>query len=75
MLLPYATEEESTGSLKRIQERFEERWELGAVGSYIQAYFTDVMYRGQEWNATQIMRISGNRAFTMPKRNREPEAV
>ncbi len=55
VLLPYATEEESTGSLKRIQERFEERWELGAVGSYIQAYFTDVMYRGQEWNATQII--------------------
>lgn len=55
MLLPYATEEESTGSLKRIQERFEERWELGAVGSYIQAYFTDVIYRGQEWNATQII--------------------
>ena len=55
VLLPYATEEESTGSLKRIQERFEERWELGAVGSYIQAYFTDVIYRGQEWNATQII--------------------
>ena len=55
VLLPYATEEESTGSLKRIQARFEERWELGAVGSYIQAYFTDVMYRGQEWNATQII--------------------
>ena len=55
VLLPYATEEESSGSLKRIQERFEERWELGAVGSYIQAYFTDVIYRGQEWNATQII--------------------
>lgn len=54
VLLPYATEE-SSGSLKRIQERFEERWELGAVGSYIQAYFTDVIYRGQEWNATQII--------------------
>ena len=25
------------------------------MGSYIQAYFTDVMYRGQEWNATQII--------------------
>mgnify|MGYP000700748164 CR=1 FL=1 len=27
-----------------------EPWE-----AYIQAYFTDVMYRGQEWNATQII--------------------
>ena len=25
------------------------------MGSYIQAYFTDVIYRGQEWNATQII--------------------
>ena len=55
VLLPFAAEEEAAEGLKKIQERFEERWELGAVGSYIQAYFTDVIYKGQEWNATQIM--------------------
>ena len=55
VLLPYGTEEETLCSLKRIQERFEDKWELGELGSYIQAYFTDVVYNGQEWSATQIM--------------------
>ena len=30
VLLPYATEEESTGVLKGYRNAFEERWELGA---------------------------------------------
>lgn len=55
VLLPFETEEKASESLKKLQERFEERWELGSLGSYIQAYFTDVIYRGQKWKAAQMI--------------------
>lgn len=54
VLLPYATEEESTGSLKGYRNALRNDGNWGR-GKYIQAYFTDVIYRGQEWNATQII--------------------
>ncbi|MCD7993471.1 MAG: GGDEF domain-containing phosphodiesterase [Clostridia bacterium] len=55
VLLPFETEEKASERLKKLQERFEERWELGSLGSYIQAYFTDVIYRGQKWKAAQMI--------------------
>ena len=48
-------------ALKRIQERFEERWELGAVGSYIQAIpcpqLTNPIWRGLDSTSWIILGV------------------
>lgn len=55
VLLPMDTPEEALGNLMKVKERFERKWEVGNLGSYISADFTDILYQGQSWNSTQIM--------------------
>lgn len=55
VILPYESDEKAYGNLMRIKERFEEKWELGEIWSYIPAYFTDIVYTGQNWSPSQMI--------------------
>ncbi|MBT9811403.1 EAL domain-containing protein [Enterocloster citroniae] len=54
VLLPYASEKTAFKNLAVIRSRFEKPWKLGQISSQIPAFFTDIIYQGQDWSPTQM---------------------
>lgn len=57
VLLPYCSEQEAADNLETVRRQFGKAWKLGDIECSIDAYFTDIIYSGQDWNATQMIEL------------------
>lgn len=55
VVIPLGTRENALRNLKKIRKRFESKWELGDLSCYIDAYFTDILYHGQDWSSARVI--------------------
>ena len=55
ILLPYEDAASSQANLQKITERFQKPWELGPVNIQLTAQFAELIYTGQDWDATSIL--------------------